>query len=270
MTTDIVLLGTGTPNAEPDRHGSAVAIVVDGQPYLVDFGPGVVRRATAAGLPVTQLDRAFLTHLHSDHTAGYPDLILTPWVLGREQPLRVWGPPGIQAMTDHLLAAYQADIHERLQGLEPNQSQGYRVQVEEIGRDFKYVDARVQVRAFPVEHGSWPAFGFEFTTAERRIVISGDTRPTDSILPYATGCDVLIHEVYARSGLATRPPDWQTYHTSVHTSSLELAALAQQARPGVLVLVHQLLWGTTEADLLAEIRSVYDGPVIYGRDLDVI
>ena len=110
-TTRIVLLGTGTPNADPDRSGPAVAVIVGKTPYLVDFGPGVVRRAAAAykkgvkALKVTNIRTVFLTHLHSDHTAGYPDLILTPWVLGREKPLEVYGPEGLAEMTDHILAA---------------------------------------------------------------------------------------------------------------------------------------------------------------------
>ncbi len=97
----IILLGTGTPNAEPDRSGPSLVIEVDSIPYLIDFGPGVIRRAVSAGLDITKIHTVFLTHLHSDHTAGYPDLILTPWVLGREEPLTVFGPPGFDTMTSH-------------------------------------------------------------------------------------------------------------------------------------------------------------------------
>ena len=275
MKTQIVLLGTGTPNAEPERQGSALAIVVDDQPYLVDFGPGVVRRAQAAheqgiaGLAVTKLQRAFLTHLHSDHTIGYPDLILTPWTLGRTEPLTVYGPPGLQAMTDHILAAYDADITERLQGLEPANTTGCKVLAHEIEPGMCYQDNRITVEAFTVSHGSWPAYSYRFTTADRVIVVSGDTCPVESIAQYAAGCDVLIHEVYSVAGLANRPPEWQAYHRSVHTSTRELAALANRTRPGLLVLVHQLLWGTSPDELLAEITDHYDGSVIYGRDLDV-
>jgi ribonuclease BN (tRNA processing enzyme) len=115
--TQVVLLGTGNPFPDPDRSGPATAIVVNGSAYLVDFGPGVVRRAKAAmfdkgitALEPTNLTVAFVTHLHSDHTVGYPDLIFTPWVMGRKVPLEVYGPKGIKAMTDHILAAWQADM----------------------------------------------------------------------------------------------------------------------------------------------------------------
>lgn len=271
----VVLLGTGTPNADPLRQGSAMAIVVNDQAYLVDFGPGLVRRAAAAtqkgikALEPPRLTRAFLTHHHSDHTAGYPDLIFTPWVLGRNEPLVVYGPPGTQAMTDHLLAAYAEDIRERREGLEPSNDQGHRVVVQEYSAGPIYADANVQVAAFRVEHGSWPAFGFRFTTPDRTIVISGDTRPFAGLADHYRGADILIHEVYSVRGFAARPPVWQRYHQNVHTSARELATLAQEARPGLLVLVHQLFWGVTEADLVAEVRAHYDGPVVSGRDLDV-
>ena len=177
-SSQIILLGTGTPNADPTRSGPSVAIVVGDQAYLVDFGPGIVRRAAAAfqaGIPALEprrLNLAFLTHLHSDHTAGYPDLILTPWVLERDQSLQVFGPPGLRSMTEHILEAYRADIRERLQGLEPANDQGYHVNIREIQAGLIYKDEHVQVEAFPARHGSWEAFGYKFYTPDRTIVIS--------------------------------------------------------------------------------------------------
>jgi ribonuclease BN (tRNA processing enzyme) len=273
--TQVVLLGTGTPNADPDRSGPAVAVVVNDTPYLVDFGPGVVRRAAAAqrlgiaGLAVEGLSRAFLTHLHSDHTAGYPDLILTPWVLEREVPLQVYGPVGVRAMTEHVLAAYREDIRERTQGLEPANVTGHLVQVNEVEPGIVYQDGNVEVEALAANHGAWPAFSYRFFTEDRTIVISGDTAPYEGMAEAYAGCDLLVHEVYSAAGLARLPPEWRRYHSCVHTSTRELAAVAAKARPGLLVLTHQLFWGVTEEELLAEIREGYDGRVVSGRDLDM-
>ncbi len=273
--SQIVLLGTGTPNAEPERSGPSVAIVVNETPYIVDFGPGVVRRAVAAfqsgitGLEARRLSRAFLTHLHSDHTAGYADLILTPWVLEREEPLQVYGPAGLQAMTEHILAAYDEDVRERLQGLEPANPSGHQVQVFETEAGVVYENANVKVEAFAVRHGSWPALGFRFHTPDRTIVISGDTAPTPNLVEAYRGCDVLIHEVYSAVGLKQRPPVWQRYHSDVHTSSVELAQIASEAKPGLLILYHQLLHGVSEQELLQEVQERYAGKVVSGRDLDV-
>ena len=119
--TQVVMLGTGNPPADPDRSGPATAIVVSDTPYLVDFGAGVVRRAKSAlvdkgiaALDPIKLRVAFVTHLHSDHTVGYADLILTPWVIGRSVPLEVYGPTGLTAMTEHLLEAYRVDFETRM------------------------------------------------------------------------------------------------------------------------------------------------------------
>jgi ribonuclease BN (tRNA processing enzyme) len=274
--TQIALLGAGTPNADPDRSGPAVAIVVNDTPYAVDCGPGVVRRAAAAarkgvkGLAVEKLRRLFITHLHSDHTVGLPDFIFTPAVLERDAPLEIYGPPGIRKMTDHILKAYAEDINIRLRGLEPAKPRGYEVRVNEIKPGVIYRDENVTVKAFPVKHGSWKhAFGFRFETADRTVVISGDCAPSESIVEACQGCDVLIHEVYSTAGFARRPPEWQRYHSNFHTSSRELAEIAAKAKPGLLILYHQLLWGATPEQLLDEIRQGYQGKVVFGNDLEV-
>jgi ribonuclease BN (tRNA processing enzyme) len=114
-----ILLGTGNPNPDIEKFGPSVAITVDDSVYIIDFGVGIVRRAVQAGIKITNLARAFLTHLHSDHTIGYPDLIFTPGVAGRTDPLEVYGPKGITDMTRHIMSAYEVDIDERIHGLEP-------------------------------------------------------------------------------------------------------------------------------------------------------
>ncbi len=276
LRTRVVLLGTGTPNAEPDRSGPALAVVIDTTAWLVDSGPGVVRRANAAAergidaLRPNRLERLFLTHLHSDHTLGLPDLIFTSWVLERQQPLQVWGPTGTRAMIDHILAAWVADRTVRLEGLEPASPDGWRVEVHEIGPGVVYDDGLVKVTAFGVHHGDWDqAFGFRFDGPDRVVVVSGDTTPSPALIEVARDCDVLVHEVYSQVGFEGRPPVWQRYHADAHTSAVELAEIARQVRPGVLVLTHQLLWGQTPEGLVAEITAGWSGRVVYGRDLDV-
>jgi ribonuclease BN (tRNA processing enzyme) len=274
--TTLVLLGTGTPNAEPDRAGSGVAVVVNGTAYLVDAGAGIVRRAAAAALNgVTalrpnRLERVFITHLHSDHTVGLPDLMLTPWVLERDKPLEAYGPRGLEGMTAHLSAAYSADIQDRVHGLQPQNPTGVQVNVHEIQPGEVYRDSNVVVTAFPVEHETWEeAYGYRFETADRVIVVSGDTRPTESVIAACDGCDILVHEVYSDAGFARRSPDWQRYHAAAHTSASELARIANRARPKLLVLYHQLLWGSTPDQLVGEVAAHYSGRVVFGRDLDV-
>ena len=270
------MLGTGTPNADPERSGPAVAVVVGGNAYLVDAGPGVVRRAAAAerqgiaALAQPNLRRVFITHLHSDHTLGLADLIFSPWVLERETPLEVYGPPGIAAMTEHLAAAYAEDVRIRIDGLEPANPTGFRVLPYEVEPGTVYRDENVTVRAFAVRHGSWRhAYAYRFDAPGRSIVISGDAAPGASIAAACDGCDVLVHEVYSDAGFARRPPEWQRYHADAHTSAVRLGEIAARARPGLLVLYHQLYWGTSDDDLLAEVRRTFGGRVVSAKDLDV-
>jgi ribonuclease Z len=279
-TTKIVMLGTGNPNPDPSRSGASVAVVVNDTPYIFDFGPGLIRQAAAMspryggpiqGLDVKNIKRAFLTHLHSDHTTGYPDLILTPWVMGRDEPLEVYGPEGIKEMTDHILKAYNEDIKYRLYGQEPANNQGWRVNCHEFfHEDTIYQDSNIVVEAFPVPHGSWPnSWGFRITTPDKVIVLSGDSAPSEKLVAYAKDADILIHEVYSKVKYEEKDPFWKAYHAQNHTSTYELADIANQAKPKLIILYHVLSWGQSNDELLKEISEHYKGSVVVGEDLDI-
>ncbi len=274
--TQVVVLGTGTPLADPERSGPAVAVVVNGSAYLVDCGPGVVRRAAAAekngikALAVEKLKIVFITHLHSDHTLGYPDLIFSPWVLGRTEGLEAYGPRGLKSMTSHLEKAWTEDVRIRQRGLEQANATGYKVKVHEIRAGVVYRDANVTVTAFPVKHGIWKeAYGYTFETRDRKIVISGDTAPTDEVVKACNGCDVLLHEVYNPHGDELKEEHWKEYFRTFHTSPAELGEIARRARPRLLVVYHQVLEKLPEADLVKQIRKEYSGDWVSARDLGV-
>ena len=208
--TQVVLLGTGNPPADPDRSGPATAVVVNGAAYLVDFGAGVVRRAKSAAvdrgiaaLEPVNLRVAFVTHLHSDHTVGYPDLMFTPWVIGRRVPLEVYGPSGIKAMTGHLLDAYSADFETRTKdrglyrvGAFP---EGRSVNVHEIGAGVVYKDANVTVTAFATKHAMQSS-----RWSKRK---AADPSPVPTSLRYAvhTHAEPSIHRVIRRRRVMRTP-----------------------------------------------------------------
>jgi ribonuclease BN (tRNA processing enzyme) len=282
-STRVVMLGTGTPRPDPERSGPATAIVVDDTPYLVDFGPGVIRRAAAAyqkgvtalGAGAVRLATAFVTHLHSDHTMGYPDLIFTPWLMGRREPLTVYGPKGLKAMTENILKAWQVDLGVRTIGAHARPP--CEVKAHEIVPGVVHRDRNVTVTAFPVHHGDdLDAFGFRFETPDRTIVLSGDTSPTQSLIDHCDGCDVLIHEAYPLSTFGGIAPAWQQFRRTHHTSSQELADIANAVKPGLLVIYHHSnagvgpLGGDCEDMLLEELRKTYSGRVVVGRDLDIL
>lgn len=273
--TRVVMLGTGNPAPLPDRSGPATAIVVNGTAYLVDFGPGVVRRASAAfrdkgieALEPVKLRVAFVTHLHSDHTVGYADLIFTPWTFGRRVPLEVYGPKGLKAMTTHLIEAYRVDIDTRTNadGNQRTFPDGYRVNAHEIVPGVVYKDSNVTVTAFATRH-AMESYGYRFQTADRTIVISGDTSPADATVAACGGCDVLIHEAHTPAWLATRPATFQHFSEKYHTTTTELAELASRARPRLLILYHYS--GLSPEEIQDEMRARYPGHFIVARDLDV-
>lgn len=272
-TTQIVMLGTGTPGWDPDRSGPATAIVVNGTPYLIDFGAGVVRRAAEAynkgvkGLYPPNIRVAFLTHMHADHTVGYSDLIFTPAQsrgVGRSVPLEVYGPTGLNNMTEYILKAQRRN---------PNDER-FRVNSHEIKPGIIYKDENVTVKAFLVNHEGVEAFGYRFETPDRTIVISGDTGPTQSIIDNCNGCDVLIHEAYSMMTFNKATPEAQANRKRLHTSSQELAEIADKAKPGLLILYHRSNIGGSgtpnpEEVLLKEIKKIYKGKVVTGHDLDI-
>lgn len=274
--TKVIVLGTGNPSADPERWGPAVAIMVNDRAYLVDCGPGVVRRAAAAekkgfaALKAKELNVVFITHLHSDHTLGYPDLIFSPWVLGRTASLEAYGPRGLKNMTNHIEKAWSDDVRVRRRGLEQANATGFKVNVHEIRPGVVYRDENVTITAFAVRHGTWKeALGYTFQTRDRKIVISGDTAPTDEIVKACAGCDVLLHEVYNPHGDELNDPHWKEYFRTFHTSPAELADIARRARPKLLVVYHQVLEKLPEQDLLDQIAREYSGNWASAKDLGV-
>ena len=274
QNTQVVLLGTGTPYPDPSASGPATAVVVGKRVFLFDAGAGVMRRLNAASLPISGPEAVFITHLHSDHTLGYPDLILTSWIMRRTSPLEVYGPHGLRRMTRHLLAAYAEDIRIRAEGLEHEVPGGYRVNVHEIRPGVVYDHDGVRVTAIPAPHGSWKeAYAYRIDTPDRSIVISGDTRPSEALVAASRGVDVLVHEVYSAAHLAPedRPggEDWPKYMRAFHTSDFELGALAARIKPRLLILTHTIRMGATDKELVEAVRAGgFAARVVVGKDLD--
>lgn len=278
--TKLLILGSGTPNPDPERSGSAYAIVTNGQSYLVDFGPGVIRRASAfspswggefESMEIQNLNYAFLTHLHSDHSAGLADLILSPWVLEREEPLNLFGPRGLKRMADKITDAYQIDIDYRINGSQPSNLEGYKTKVTEIAEGIIYEDKYIAVEAFENNHGDFKnSFGFVFTTKDKKIVISGDTAYSQKVIEKSKEADILVHEVYSEKGFKEKTKDWQIYHKAHHTSAPDVGKIASMSKPKKLVLSHILFWGNSKESIVEEVKSNFDGEVIIAEDLMVI
>lgn len=279
--TKLIILGSGTPNPDPERYGSGYAIVVNDSAYIIDFGPGIVRRISAmsptwggdfSSMELQKINIAFLTHIHSDHSAALADLILTPWIMGRDEPLKLYGPPGLKSMSENITEAYIDDINYRLYGTQPANKLGFTTKVTEISKDgIIYKDDNVEVTAFKNSHGDFEnSFGFLFITKDKKILLSGDTGISENLKKYGTNLDILVHEVFSSETFVNKTKEWQIYHQSHHTSSIDLGIIADELKPKKLVLSHILYWGATDESLLNDIRQNFDGPTLVAKDLMII
>lgn len=274
----VTLLGTGMPVPQPDRSGPATLVQAGGRKLLFDAGRGVTVRLYQLRVPLREVGPLFLTHFHSDHVVGIPDIWLSGWLGGpwarRSTPFRVIGPPGTQHLMDNLERAYAADIRIRLAD-EKYPPEGIRVIAEEFAAgQVVYDEGGVRVTAFEVDHGDLikPAYGYRVDYAGRSVVISGDTRFNQNVIRYGTGADLLIHEV-----AAVRPEllkDGQVQRVMAHhTSPQEAGRVFKLAHPRLAVYTHLVLLArpnippVTTDDLVAQTRETYDGPLVVGEDL---
>ncbi len=274
LVTRLIVLGSGTPVPDPERAGPAYAVTYGSRVFLVDAGAGVMRRVAAAGLPIDGMTAVLLTHLHSDHTLGLPDVIHTTWVMGRSRVMPVIGPPGTSAMVGHLQSAWIEDVVLRTEGTERGRRGGQRVDTRETTGGIVYDSAGVRIRAIPVPHGGWPvSFAFRIDTPDRSIVLGGDTAPSPALEEASRGVDLLVHEVYASTRVAPeqRPGGelWPQYLREFHTSDEEFGAIAARAQPKRLILSHVLRMGGTMDEVLAGVRrGGFRGTVVVANDLD--
>jgi ribonuclease BN (tRNA processing enzyme) len=275
--TTIVMLGTGTPIPDAFRASASVAVVHKGQAYVFDTGAGAVHNATRAryrydipSLYPSQICCVFISHMHSDHTLDYAELVYTLW-WRRPGRLLAFGPPGMLEMTAGMHAMMAPDVRTRTGSAQPVANpDGYKVDVTEIADGFVFENDGLRIEAFEVDHGDIkPAFGYRIDTEDRSIVISGDTAMSKKLLEMARGVDVLVHEVISDSGLAKNSAGFQAYHRTSHSPATDLGRLATEAKPGLLVLYHGLYYGVPESRIVEEVKSTYDGAVVLANDLDL-
>jgi ribonuclease Z len=274
----VTLLGTGVPIPRPDRFGASTLIEAGDQKLLIDAGRGATIRLYQLGIPIGRIEALLLTHYHSDHTVGIPDLWLTGWLRShyatRSAPFRVIGPAGAKALMSNLEKAYAADVRIRIED-EDLPPQGAAIAVEEFGGDgVVYERDSLKVIAFEVDHGAAikPAFGYRIEFASRAVVLSGDTRFNENVIKYGAGADLLIHEVaMAPSELMSQAHIQRLMHH--HTSAREAGVVFSRTKPKLAVYTHLVLPGNSQvppatvADVIAETRQVYGGPLEVGEDL---
>lgn len=271
QTITVTLLGTGNPRPTLSRFGPSILVQAGGQNLLFDCGRGATIRLYQ--LKIDRIDGLFLTHLHSDHTVGIPDLWLTGWVMGRKTPFRVWGPAGTREMMTHLEEAYSFDIHVRRDVDQHLPGSGVEVVAKDIDQGVVYESSGVKVTAFLVDHGLVkPAFGYRVDYSGHSVVLSGDTNYSENLIHYAQGTDVLIHEVIdpeAYAKLATSDdPEERKRILSHHTTPEGAGKVFTKVAPKLAVYSH--IVPPVAPTLVAQTRKTYSGPLEVGEDLMTI
>lgn len=269
----VTLLGTGAPPPLMDRFGPCTLVEAGGEKFLFDAGRGALQRLHQLKIPFKDVSGLFLTHLHSDHVVGIPDLWLTgrigrPWG-GRTAPLPVWGPAGTREMMSHLEKAFQFDIRIRSQYY---QSGGAELLAEDVNESVAYEKHGLKITAFEVNHGPLvkPAFGYRIDYGGRSVVLSGDTCFNENLIRCSQGADLLVHEVAAAGELLHTSEQLQKILGN-HTGPEQAGEVFARVKPKLAVYSHILLFGgATVADVMARTRSTYSGPVEIGEDLMII
>jgi ribonuclease Z len=274
----VTLLGTGVPIPSPDRFGPCTLVEAGDQKFLIDAGRGATIRLYQLKIPIGEIDVQLLTHYHSDHTSGVPDVWLTGWLEShfgtRKTPYRVIGPTGARMLIENLERAYALDIKIRLadEKLPPS---GIATDVSEFDRDgVVYEKNGVKVIAFEVDHGDVikPCYGYRFDYRDRSAVISSDTRYNDNVIKYGTGCDLLVHEVASARPELMKEAYIQRIMAH-HTTPYDCGRVFAQARPKLAAYTHVVRLASKAIappsieDMIAETRLTYDGPLIMGEDL---
>ena len=286
---ELIFVGTGSPNRTPSRGQPCLAVVAGGRLFLFDAGEGSIGALTQFGVPLPKLDTIFLTHLHSDHMSGLGEVLHNTWLYGRTHHVDVLGPPGTDAVLDGFAQVYDLDTHERqrvlgVEEIDPGLAMGNarNIMAPDTGTDVVYDHHGVQVEVFRVDHPDWPdAYGYRVAFGEKTVVISGDTRKTGSLIQVSEGVDVLVHEALNMRAMQTVagalsqhdigvPGDRMDRIAAAHTTTLEVAEIARDAKVQHLVLTH--LIPALPANLLTDryftdgIKDVYDGELTVARD----
>ena len=258
----VTLLGTGTPFPNAERFGSAILVEVAGTKLLFDCGRGVVLRLTQAGVSPKEVDALFLTHLHSDHVVGIPDLWLSGWLLGRSKPLPIWGPQGTSSMARHLAQAFAFDIRIRQAAPDPLPAKAVEIDAKEIEQGEIYNDGSTRVSAFLVDHGTVkPAFGYRVDSTGHSVVISGDTKFCQNLVDFAKGTDCLIHAAWSAGWKNPAPPSKRSI-----ASAEDAGRVFAIVKPKLAVVYHY----KDEEGLGDAVRKEYNGPFVIARDLMVV
>ena len=275
-TLRVTLLGTGNPRPSLERFGPSILVEAGDQRLLIDAGRGAATRLFQIGQAklLSGIDEVFLTHLHSDHIVGLPDVWLTGWIFGRTRPLPILGPPGTERMLSGLKQAFEFDSAMRRSD-ERLPEEGIGVDAHDIEPGVVYQHGKLKVTAFAVDHGSVkPAYGYRVDYGARSVAFSGDTRFSEELIERTRGVDVLVHEVVSPEVERQRAQVQDSARVeriiAHHTTPEDAGRVFARVAPRLAVYSHIVPTPTRPRDLIPPTRTTYTGPLEVGYDLMLI
>ena len=241
----VTILGSGTPRPDINRFSQSILVEAADEKLLFDVGRGATIRLSQAGINIRDINKVFLTHLHSDHTLGLPDLIMTGWIYQRSQKFQIFGPAGTKGFVKNIKLAFSEDIKIRTVPPENHTLEGLSTLVAEVEEGLVYKKNGIEVIAFRVNHGGGVehAFGYKIIYNKRVVVISGDTNYSDNLIKYAKNCDLLIHEI-ADAPLKVIDNNVRVQGLmNYHTTPSEMVKIIHAVNPKFTILTHILALG---------------------------
>jgi ribonuclease Z len=264
----VTLLGTGTPRPVMDRFGPSILVEAGDEKLVFDAGRGAMQRLLQLDVQYTDITGVLLTHLHSDHTVGLPDLWLTGWLISRRAtPTPLWGPTGTTRMARALESAYAFDRDIRVRD-DKVPAAGGHLDAHDIGERLVFDRNGVKVTSFLVDHGMVrPALGYRVDAGGRSVVLSGDTRYSPNLIAHAKGVDLLIHEVGGASAQELQRSALSRSIIAHHTPPEKAALVFNEVRPKLAVFSHIVMRGAPVSEAMRITRLTYSGPLELGEDL---
>ena len=269
----VTLLGTGSPTPAMNRFGPSTLVEAGSHRLLFDAGRGALQRLAQTPVQWRDVEGIFITHLHSDHLVGLPDLWLTGSFLppARKAPLMIWGPAGTTEMVANLEQAFGYDL--RIRQLDDRGSaDAAAIQASDIGEGVAYEKDGLKVTVFEVDHKPTKAYGYRIDYGGHSIVLSGDTTFSPNLVEHSRSADVLIHEVVSTDALVRlRVPQARIGQiVAQHTTPEQAAEVFSRVRPKLAVYSHIIPPQATDEDLVPATHKTYSGSVEVGEDLMVI
>ena len=268
----LTLLGTGCPSVDHKRYGPSNLVTSKEAKILVDCGSGVTQRLNELKISSANIDALLFTHLHSDHAVDFYQLIISSWHSYRTKPWKIYGPKGTKKFVNKFMDTWSDERKLRISYEARSSVKAFDIDITEFKSFGNLKIKDINIKYFEVDHKPVKfAYGFNFTNNNKKLTISGDTRPCENLMKYAQKSDVLLHEVFIEGEIkkTNKMRTKKTLHNvkSYHTTSSEVGKVAFITQSKKLVLTHFVPTRFNKAKLKKLVKKDFGKDPIIGEDL---